>query len=78
MLKAALRLFFGISTQLIAVIISYEFIFRYAIGHGGIGAIRSIEVVHPLIWSIIIFELLICFGLLVAGVKDRIKSLNKQ
>ena len=35
MFKSRLRLLFGTLTQLIAVIISYQFYFKYAASHGG-------------------------------------------
>jgi hypothetical protein len=74
MLKSGLRLLFGTFTQLIAVIISYEFFFKYAASHGGIGAINSIDAIHPLIWVIIVFELIISLGLLVSGSKEKLSK----
>ena len=77
MLKSGLRLLFGIFTQLIAVIVSYEFIFRYAVFHGGINAINAIGAVHPLIWFILIVEFIIAFCLLAAGIEKETKLLSK-
>jgi hypothetical protein len=47
MVKFGLRLLFGTFTQLIAVIISYEFYFKYAANTGGIGG-DLISNIHPL------------------------------
>ena len=76
MLKSGLRLLFGTFTQLIAVIISYQFYFKYAASHGGIGG-TPISIIHPLICIIIVFELIISFYLLVIGIKDKNKFSNK-
>jgi len=71
MFRSGLRLLFGTFTQLIVVIISYEFFLKYAASQGGIGAVNSIYAVHPLIWVIIAFELIISLYLLILGVKDK-------
>ncbi len=71
MFRSGLRLLFGTFTQLIVVIISYEFFLKYAASQGGIGAVNSIDAVHPLIWIIIACELIISLYLLILGVKDK-------
>lgn len=71
MFRSGLRLLFCTFTQLIVVIISYEFFFKYAASQGGIGAVNSIDAVHPLIWVIIACELIISLCLLILGVKDK-------
>jgi uncharacterized membrane protein len=75
-LKSGLRLLFGTFTQLIAVIISYQFYFKYAASNGGIGG-NPISIIHPLIWIIVVFELIISFYILTIGIKDKTKSSNK-
>jgi len=77
MFRSGLRLLFGTFTQLIVVIISYEFFLRYAASQGGIGAVNSIDAVHPLIWVIIACELIISLYLLILGVKDKSKMNGK-
>jgi len=77
-IKSRLRLLFGTFTQLIVVIISYEFIFRYALSHGGIGAVNSINAIDPLIWVIIVLELIISICLLAIGIKEKINSSNEH
>lgn len=74
MFKYGLRLSFGTFTQLIAVIISYEFFFIYAANHGGIGAINSISAVNPIIWVIIGLESMMSIYLLVIGIKEKTNS----
>ena len=78
MFKSGLRLLFGTFTQLIAVIVSYEFFFKYAASHGGIGAINSISAINPLIWVIIIMELMVSICLLVIGIKEKINPSNEH
>ena len=75
-LKSGLRLLFGTFTQLIVVIISYEFYFKYAVSHGGIGG-SPISIIPSLIWTIIVFELIMSFCLLAIGIKDKNKSSTK-
>ncbi|HCO74048.1 MAG TPA: hypothetical protein DIT16_04245 [Clostridium sp.] len=77
MFRSGLRLLFGTFTQLIVVIISYEFFLKYAASQGGIGAVNSIDAVHPLIWVIIACELIISLYLLILGVKDKGKMFSK-
>jgi hypothetical protein len=70
LLKFGLELLFGAFTQLIVVIISYEFFFKYSVSNGGIGG-DVISNIHPLIWVIIVFELIISFCLLATGIKEK-------
>ncbi|MBK5241925.1 MAG: hypothetical protein JJD95_11955 [Clostridium sp.] len=76
MLKSGLSLFFGTCTQLIIVIVSYEFFFKYSANTGGIGG-DLISNIHPLIWIIIAIELIMSFCLLAIGIKDKNKSSDK-
>ncbi|MGV8981651.1 hypothetical protein [Clostridium sp.] len=76
MFKSGLRVLFGTLTQLIVVIISYQFYFKYAVGHGGIGG-TPVSIIPPLIWIIIVFELIMAFCLLAIGIKDKNKSSTK-
>lgn len=78
MFKSGLRLLFGTFTQIIAVITSYEFIFRYAACHGGIGAINPIHFINKLILWIVLIELLISVFLMWVGFKNEIKPLIKN
>ncbi len=75
-MNIGLRLFFGTFTQLIVVIISYEFFFKYSANTGGIGG-NLISNIHPLIWIIIAIELIMSFCLLAIGIKDKTKLSNK-
>lgn len=72
MLKFGLRLLFGIFTQLIAVIISYEFFFEYSKNNGGVGG-TPISNIHPLIWIIIVLEIIISFYILSISNKNKIQ-----
>lgn len=78
MFKSGLKLLFGTFTQIIIVIISYEYIFRYALSHGGVGVVNSIDSVNKLIWWIVFVELLISVFLMGLGFKNEIKPLMKQ
>ena len=70
MLKIGLMFLFGTFTQAIIAIISYHFYFRYAQTTGGVyGSI--ISNIHPLIWIIIISELVISAFLIKSGLKDK-------
>lgn len=72
MFKSGLMLLFGTFTQLIAVIISYEFFFTYSKGHGGIFG-TPMSNIHPLIWIIIVVEIIISFYLLSISKKNKIQ-----
>lgn len=62
MLKSGLRLLFGTFTQIIFALVLCK---------------NAIGTVHPLIWFIIIVELLISFCLLAAGIEKETKLLSK-
>lgn len=78
MLKTGIFLLFGTFTQLIAVIIAYEFFFKYAAAHGGIGFTDSISAIKPVIWVLIIIELILSVILIRLGLKHEMKNLNKK
>lgn len=71
MLKSGLRLLFGTFTQLIFVIVSYEFFHRYAASNGGIGTLNAMDTVNPLIWNVISIELILSICLIVYGLKNK-------
>jgi len=70
MLKFGLMFLFGTFSQAIVAIISYHFYFRYAQTTGGVGG-TIITNIHPLIWIIIISELVISAFLIKYGLKDK-------
>ena len=77
MLKSGLMLLFGTFTQLIAIIISYEFFFIYALSHGGVSGSNSMDIVNPLIWAVIVIELILSVSLIGFDLKNKMKLLNK-
>lgn len=56
-MKFGLKLLFFTLFQMIAVIVSYEFVFYIGMTHGGIGAINPLDAVSGLIWFILFVEL---------------------
>ena len=57
MFKFGITLLFSTFVHLTLVIISYEFFFKFAVTHGGIGVTNSMDAVNPLIWIILVIEL---------------------
>lgn len=72
MLKSGIALLFGTVTQIIIVIISFSFYLRYAMIHGGIGASNTLNAAPPLIWFLIVVELIISAILIWFGIKNEI------
>jgi hypothetical protein len=70
MLKMGLVSLFWTFSQSITIIIVYQFYFRYALTHGGIGG-TMLDNIHPIVWVIIILEYIISIGLIYIGVKGK-------
>lgn len=68
MLKTGLKFLFGTLSQIIFVIIAYQFYFRYAQTTGGVGG-TVISNIHPIIWAIVMVELVISGILIALGFK---------
>ena len=75
MLKLGLMFLFGTFSHTILTIIAYQFYFRYAVHNGGIGG-TMISNIHPVIWVIIIIEIIISVVLIILGTKKN-TELNK-
>lgn len=61
---------FILDIQSITVIITYQFYFRYALTHGGIGG-TMLSSIHPLVWVITILEYIISIGLMYIGAREK-------
>jgi uncharacterized membrane protein YvbJ len=61
-----IKLLFATFTQILIVIVAYEFYFVYRMSNGGIIG-TAIENIHPLIWCIGIIELIISVTIIIWG-----------
>lgn len=67
MLKSGLLFLFGTFSQLIFVVVSYEFYYKFCSIFGGIGGGSSINIIKPIIWWIIVIELIVAVCLIANG-----------
>ena len=73
MFKDGLKLLFWTFSQIIIVLVSYEFYLRYAMMNGGHGYESVFSAIHPIIKVIIVIELIISSLLIIgSGIKSHL------